>query len=197
MSAAKKIALLLLITLLPSCVSQRIGSLAQLPLPMAKEQPCCWQTLQQWDIKTDQEEMSLQAVLARNNTDAKQTLTLVLLDPMGRRLLSVSDESGHIQSLPDTAQQSIQTQGEFLMAAIYLAYWPRSSWHSALANSDWSLHESKHGTQLTRTLYHAQQRVLTLKISSAGGPEVDQTVQIEHHLKIFTASITTRQRQNF
>lgn len=185
--------------LISACSStQRIGSLATLPLPDIAAVHCCWQVLQHLEINSEGEIYTLQAALALTHSAPEPQLTLILLDSLGRRLLSVRDNNGPNQQMRIHQQQaaggSIALPGRFLMAAVYLAYWPDSSWQKVLAESDWTLNKTPAG----RTLYYRQQAIVSVSSTQQSlSPSSGQSVILLHHLKTLGVTIDTHQRHDF
>ncbi|HSC81224.1 MAG TPA: DUF3261 domain-containing protein, partial [Chitinolyticbacter sp.] len=110
-------------------------TLAQLPLPATPAGNCCWQAVQQLEIHYGEQDYRLTGALAQTKTGA----TLVLLDPLGRRLLSVQQQGDQLQSwrapeLPPGLSE------RFLLASSMLVWWPLAAWQTALpADSAWQI----------------------------------------------------------
>lgn len=126
-------------SLITGCVNTRVGSLADLPLP-ANSNSCCWQALQQLDIRYKNETYKLNAALAFT----KQDIILVLLDPFGRRLLSLK-KPHHLHDFVETYRAPELPEslpGQFLLASSLLAWLPFEDWETLLAmhaNHQWQL----------------------------------------------------------
>jgi len=125
-----------LLTLMVSgCVSREVQSLADLPLPAAQAGNCCWQVLQRLDIRYGEQTYKLTGALVQ----AKTGVTLVLLDPLGRRLLSIQKEGETLQTwrspeLPDGLPE------RFLLASSMMVWWPLADWQAVLQQTpDWQL----------------------------------------------------------
>ena len=129
---------LLLLANLAGCVSRQVQTLADLPLPATPAGNCCWQVLQQLDIYYGEQAYALTGALVQAKTGA----TLVLLDPVGRRLLSVQQQGDQLQTyrapeLPEGLPE------RFLLASSMLVWWPLADWQSALQQSpEWTLTSS-------------------------------------------------------
>ena len=178
--------------------TQHIGSLTTLPLPDTTAVHCCWQALQQLEINREGKKYSLQAALALTQEAPGPQLTLILLDSLGRRLVSVRDNNDPNQQLRIHQQAAAgvakKLPGRFLLAAVYLAYWPDSGWQQALADSDWALDKTPTG----RTLYYRQQAIVSVSAKQQPlGPESGQSVILRHHLKTLGVTINTHQRHDF
>lgn len=118
------------------CATRQVQTLANLPLPADQSGNCCWQALQQLDITYDKQEYKLTGALAQT----RDGVTLVLLDPFGRRLLSVNKHGDAINSyrspeLPEGLPE------RFLLASSMLVWWPLVDWQRVLAasNTGWQV----------------------------------------------------------
>lgn len=132
---------LIWLQVLSGCASQKVDGLAGLPLPGVSSGHCCWQALQRLQLDygkagAGQKHYQLTAALAQ--TDAG--ISLVLLDPVGRRLLSLQQNTkGELQSyrspeLPESLP------ARFLLASSLLAWWPVADWQQLLArDKHWQL----------------------------------------------------------
>ena len=132
----RPLALISLVWLMVGCASQKVDGLAGLPLPAATSGHCCWQALQQLQLdygKAGPEQKHYQLTAALAHTDAG--ISLVLLDPFGRRLLSLQQNArGELHSyrspeLPESLP------ARFLLASSLAAWWPIADWQSLLANN--------------------------------------------------------------
>ncbi|HSC81653.1 MAG TPA: DUF3261 domain-containing protein [Chitinolyticbacter sp.] len=127
--------LVLLALLTLGCASRQVQTLAELPLPATPAGNCCWQAVQQLEIHYGEQDYRLTGALAQTKTGA----TLVLLDPLGRRLLSVQQQGGQLQrwrapELPEGLSE------HFLLASSMLVWWPLADWQAALpASSPWQI----------------------------------------------------------
>ncbi|MCE3251179.1 MAG: hypothetical protein K0Q67_189 [Cellvibrio sp.] len=137
----------MLVLFTSGCVSRQVQTLADLPLPGPQAGNCCWQALQRLEIRYRDQTYTLTGALAHTTAG----VTLVLLDPVGRRLLSVQQQDNALQTwrvpeLPDDLPE------RFLLASSMLVWWPLSDWYEILQQTpEW---------QLTTT---ANQRVLNYK----------------------------------
>lgn len=127
---------IVLLTLVASgCVSRPVQTLADLPLPAAPAGNCCWQALQRLDIRYQKQSYQLTGALAQTPSG----VTLVLLDPLGRRLLSVQKqgEALHIWRAPELPDSLPE---RFLLASSMLVWWPLADWQVALQQTpEWQL----------------------------------------------------------
>lgn len=187
------LALSLLALVASGCVSRQVQNLTDLPLPAAQSGNCCWQAVQQLQIRYQQQTYPLTGVLAQSASG----VTLVLLDPVGRRLLSVQKQGDELHTwrapeLPEGLPE------RFLLASSMLVWWPLADWQTALQQSpEWQLTSS------------ANSRVLSYRgrpiISASYGPTpvsviegmiqktVDQAevVVLEHQLQALAITIAT------
>jgi len=200
-----------LLLLLSSCANtQKIAILESLPLPDHKNISCCWQIQQQLSITYDDINIDLQAVIAlTKNQKSQPKLTLVLLDPLGRRLLSIDNTLGKINVVAAPGGK-MELPAKFLLSSIYLAYWPQENWHEALANSPWNLIERTAGK---RTLTYQKKSIIDILRTPAtpsasnrnisepkqvpkSVPKIGEHIKIKHYLKNFKVDIYTLTRQD-
>ncbi len=130
MMALRLLLIGLLAMIVSGCATRQVQTLANLPLPADQSGNCCWQALQQLDITYDKQEYKLTGALAQT----RDGVTLVLLDPFGRRLLSVTKHGDVINSyrspeLPEGLPE------RFLLASSMLVWWPLADWQHLLATS--------------------------------------------------------------
>lgn len=127
------IALLILAT--SGCATRAVQTLTSLPLPADQSVNCCWQALQHLDIDYGKQHYQLTGALAQTATGT----TLVLLDPFGRRLLSVTKHDDTLQTyrspeLPENLPE------RFLLASSMLVWWPLADWQQLLpTKGDWQV----------------------------------------------------------
>ena len=136
MMALRLLLIGLLAMIVSGCATRQVQTLANLPLPADQSGNCCWQALQQLDITYDKQEYKLTGALAQT----RDGVTLVLLDPFGRRLLSVNKHGDAINSyrspeLPEGLPE------RFLLASSMLVWWPLADWQRVLAasNTGWQV----------------------------------------------------------
>ena len=120
----------LLVAFVSGCATRQVQTLANLPLPADQSGNCCWQALQQLDITYDKQYYKLTGALAQTRAG----VTLVLLDPFGRRLLSVNKRGETITSYrsPDLPEGLPE---RFLLASSMLVWWPLADWQTLLTSS--------------------------------------------------------------
>lgn len=99
-------------------------------LPDTASLPCCWQALEQLEIEFQGKKLSMSSVIAVHN----KKLTVVILDPLGRRVFTVIQQGSNIQ-----IEKSAQIQKDFpvrwLLIGIYLRNMPDSGW--SFKHSNW------------------------------------------------------------
>lgn len=154
---------------LSGCASRQVQTLASLPLPADQSAHCCWQALQQLDIRYGKQHYQLSGVLAQTRANT----TLVLLDPFGRRLLSVTKQGDSLQiyrspELPPGLPE------RFLLASSMLVWWPLADWQALLGNRDWQVRAdtnsrllSYRGQRVLRATYPANSQALSEGMNSA------------------------------
>lgn len=171
-----------LLLLLPSsCALQhRPANLATLPLPDSSELPCCWQAQEYLEIDYLGQLHKLTSVLVVEDAG----LTLLVLDPLGRKLVTVTQRGSEISER--LASDASELPVKSLLPAVYLAHMSRQRWN--LRQSPWSVGER--GDNLV--LYFRQRPSITVagytdgEIPSAGNKRVVRLV--EHGV---TLTITT------
>jgi hypothetical protein len=178
-----------------SCATRQVQTLASLPLPADQSQNCCWQALQQLDITYGKQSYKLTGVLAQTRAG----VTLVLLDPFGRRLLSVNKQGETITSYrsPELPQGLPE---RFLLASSILVWWPLADWQSLLASSNagWKISLtgserilSYRGQTMVRVSYLPDSSTLVNGMSSEA---IGQVVILKHAhqplaIKVITQSL--------
>lgn len=146
--------------ILSGCVTRQVQTLASLPLPAEPQRTCCWQALQQLRINFNNESFELRAALAMTN----EGVTLVLLDPFGRRLLSLhkSDDIVETYRAPELPPS---LPGKFLLASSLLAWLPMRDWDLLLTDASgqpWKLVTDQH----QRVLSHKKRNLIRFNYSS-------------------------------
>jgi len=187
-----------LLTLVVSgCVSRQVQSLTDLPLPAAQAGNCCWQVLQRLHIRYKDQTYQLRGALAQT----KAGVTLVLLDPLGRRLLSVQKQGDALQTwrspeLPDGLPE------RFLLASSMLVWWPLADWQAVLQEKpEWQLSSSTN----SRVLSHRGRPIISATYGPtpvsvvAGMTEQTvaqaETVLLQHQLPSMAITIKTERRE--
>lgn len=175
---------------LVGCTSQKHYQLVSLRLPVEGSH-CCWQATQELIVDYKDQHIQLLAVLVHQ----KHSVSLVLLDPFGRRLLSLQKDSVTITQyrspeLPDTLPE------DFLLASSMLAWWPRVDWN--FPQGKWSL--SLVGTR--RQLSYGENVIVTVQYPDKIDPEygmptdaadISEAVVVTHHYYPLRIAIRNQQ----
>ena len=128
-------------------------------LPNTASLPCCWQVLEQLDIEYQGERLALSSVIVINDNQ----LTVVILDPLGRRIFSIIQQGDHIQvEKSDLIKKDLPV--EWLMIGVYLRYMPEDGW--LFKGSDWSL---KKDSEYLLLMQNEQAKVILSKPIVLGG----------------------------
>ena len=128
-------------------------------LPNTASLPCCWQVLEQLDIEYQGERLTLSSVIVINDNQ----LTVVILDPLGRRIFSIIQQGDHIQvEKSDLIKMDLPV--EWLMIGIYLRYMPVDGW--LFKSPDWSL---KNDSEYLLLMQNEQVKVILFKPIVLGG----------------------------
>jgi hypothetical protein len=118
---------------------------------------------------------------------------MALLDPLGRRLLSVQESDGELElyklpELPDVLPP------QRLLRLIQLAWWPETSWQY-LTDTDWLLSIESTSRHLSKN----NQPVLSInEFMSPATPALStmgSSVTLVHHQQPLTIQMTTRHWQ--
>lgn len=109
------------------------ANLASLPLPDSSELPCCWQSQESLEIDFRNQRHQLSSVMAVEKTG----LTLIVFDPLGRKLLTVTQHGAEVKK--QVLQAADELPVHWLLPAIYLAHMNRQRW--SMDQSPWSVDE--------------------------------------------------------
>lgn len=177
-----------LILLASGCVSRQVQTLASLPLPAASAQSCCWQALQQLDITYEDKHYKLTGALAHTKTG----VTLALLDPLGRRLLSINKRGDTLDTYRSPELPEVLPE-RFLLASSLLVWWPLADWQSLPA--PW--HVTVEG--LSRVLSYGNKPILSAQYTASSPAllegmsmaSLNQPVTLQHRLQPLVIEVTT------
>ncbi|WP_344933581.1 DUF3261 domain-containing protein [Zhongshania borealis] len=135
---------------LTSCATQQHSSIEALRLPPRSTLACCWQSQESIQITITQNSAIKKIALLSALEVTPTQLTVVIFDPLGRRLASFAqDDAGlHTHSAPPEWDTRLAQQ---MLLAIYLHHIPSSAWN--FQGSDWSITT----TQRSRALLFRQQ----------------------------------------
>jgi hypothetical protein len=179
---------------LNACAARHIDTLQTLPLAPGKILPQPGQVLQQMEVSYDQQNMTLTAVLAESDDDT----SIVLLDPLGKRLLSITRQGETISHYRDPTMPN-GLPVHFLLAASYVAWFHPKQWQ-ALETSPWSLTVGCNH----RFLSHRGKPIVTvtfvsptIKVCSENFDitEVGMRLSLKHHRQPLSIALTTEQWQ--
>lgn len=127
----RKLITCLLLLPLGCALQVKPANLATLPLPDSSELPCCWQSQESIEIDYRNERQQLTSVLAVE----KAGLTLIVFDPLGRKLLTVKQQGAEIEK--QLLQGPVDLPVEWLLPAVYLTHMNRQRWPAS--QSPWSI----------------------------------------------------------
>ncbi len=171
------------------CTPSLFLKTGQFPAPSKNGDFCCWQSTQQLDIQYDGQGIRLTAIIALTAEGAH----MALLDPLGRRLLSVKESDGELElykfpELPDVLPP------QRLLRLIQLAWWPEASWQH-LIDTDWLLSLESTSRHLSKN----NQPILSITdFTSAVNPTlstIGSSLLLTHHREPLTLQMTTRHWQ--
>lgn len=176
------------------CVSRQVQTLADLPLPATPANNCCWQALQQLHINYQQQNYQLTGALAQTRAG----ITLVLLDPLGRRLLSVQKQRDDALQTWRSPELPEGLPERFLLASSMLVWWPLADWQTALQlTPEWQVNS----TTNTRVLSHRGRPIISASYGPAPVSVVEgmtqksvgqaEVVVLQHQLQPMTITIAT------
>lgn len=178
-------ALLVLFATLAGC-SALTGAarLAKLPLPDPVTLPCCWQSQEQVRVSTADGELNLGAAVAVRDG----TLTVVILDPVGRRLVTLVQGAGETQALdaPPTWSTALSHQ---LLLTVYLHHLTAEQWR--FGDPGWRLAEDSSHKSL---IYRGRELVRLDYLQEGTDEPFDRAVNFSGqgiNLRIGTLSRTT------
>jgi hypothetical protein len=114
---------IILFAVLAGCGSLGGTRLAQLALPTPEQLPCCWQSQERVRVTTPEGELELMTAIAR--TPGK--LAVVVLDSLGRRLLTLEQAGAGLQDSGRPASWSPDLSRQIVLA-VYLHHLPDGQW---------------------------------------------------------------------
>jgi hypothetical protein len=182
-----------LMLLASGCTTRQVQTLTSLPLPADQSGNCCWQALQQLEIHYDKQTYKLTGALAQT----REGVTLVLFDPLGRRLLSISKQGDKLNTyrspeLPEGLPE------RFLLASSMLVWWPLADWRAALAvDGNWQVA----ATGAERSLLYRGKPVIHAHYSPASVAVVegmtgkalkDGPVNLQHEYQALSINVITQ-----
>ncbi|MGI9292610.1 MAG: DUF3261 domain-containing protein [Pseudomonadales bacterium] len=174
--------LILSLLLLPLGCALRVppADLATLPLPDSAQLPCCWQSEDALVIDYRNERHHLTSVMAVDRAG----LTLIVFDPLGRKLLLVKQQGDEIKEKLFIESDALPIQ--WLLPAIFLAHMRHDRW--LLQQSPWSVEMQSSDL----VLYYRQRPTVVVKGHTDGRlPMHGQQRQLSFIGQGLTLSITT------
>lgn len=183
---------LLTLLVITGCVGRDIITLKKLPLPQNKNSNCCWQVLQELEIQFKNETIILTGAIAVQ----PDMLSIVLMDPLGRRLISIQQNKEGISSYR-SPEISKQLPEHFLLAFIYLSWWPESQWNIShpwkLSTSDTERELFYKNRPLVSLQYDEQLKNKNHENSAMRYPQEGHSLTLIHHKQPLTITVTTKQ----
>lgn len=181
-----RLALLLTVAALESaCATLKSPDLSTLVLPAPSATTCCWQAVDKVELTHNRQRFVLQTVTAVQ----QQSIVLVVLDPLGRKIISVTQE-GDVVRLQRFADLPKGVPVQWLYPIVILSHAKVESWN--LSQTPWVLQE-KEGRLL---LNYANRKVLTIEGYLDGQlPDVGSEHRVNLHdsgLEILVTSIAVK-----
>ena len=184
--------IILSLIVLSSC-AQLVGSTkaTDLLLPDTANLPCCWQALEQLEIEFQGKQLTMSSVTVVQNNK----LTVVMLDPLGRRIFTIIQQGRNVQ-----IEKSAQIQKDFpvkwLLVGIYLRNMPDSGW--TFERSNWVIKREANYVLLEQD---NQKRVILTEGVPQGSvlnhtPRQDLTAQLQYPDLKLKVNITTVSRRS-
>lgn len=151
-------------------------------LPNPASLPCCWQVHEKLEIDYQGEQLALSSVIAINDNQ----LTVVIFDPLGRRVFSVNQQGDHVQvEKSDLIKKDFPV--EWLLIGVYLRYMPEDGW--LFRDSHWQV---KRDGEYVRLVQNGKTKVILLESINQG----DAATQLQYPDLKFNVNITTLLRQS-
>lgn len=122
---------------------------ANLSLPNPSALPCCWQTMERLDVTIDEQQVILSSVTVVE----KGRLTVVILDPIGQRWVTVTQENSELK-IDQSPEIEATLPVEWLVLGIYLRNLPDPGW--AFPDSNWAV---ERGGQKAILLQNGQPKI--------------------------------------
>jgi len=152
------------------------------PLPKVADGPIRGNWVQTVRLERGGRELSLLAVIECDGA----VLTLAGLTPAGQRLVRITWRDGRIDQEAD-ANLPAKVDGEGILRDLVLAYWPRASLDSALAETDWKVVFAEGG----RTLSGGGRARIAVEPEAAEGGE---GIRIRHVREGYVVHVATVER---
>jgi hypothetical protein len=142
--------MVLAMAVLAGCSHRPADTVSAPPLPELATLPCCWQSEEQITLATAQGEIQLLAVVARQ----AEQLNLVVLDPLGRRVLALVYRAGEPELLTAPPRWDARLS-HGIVVAIFLHHSQGGQW---AAGKHWAVTVNTD----SKTLYRDQEAVAQL-----------------------------------
>lgn len=151
------------------------------PLPSITRLECCWQSEEQVVLTTGESENTLLA--ATSLTEGQ--LTVVVLDSIGRRLLTLRYDDNGLRELQAPPQWRT-SNSRYLLAAIFLHHISSVNWlqHSP----DWQVQFEGN----SRVLSHRGREIMSLVYDKGEAPQDPRTVRVPGHQLTMRVTTLTR-----
>jgi hypothetical protein len=184
-----RLSLFIVSVLLSGCISREVATLASLPSPLDDNSFCCWQATQKLTIDFDGQQHQLLAAMAKT----EQGTSIAILDPLGRRLLSIQDDGKELD-IKKTRGLPEDIPAELLLRIAQLSWWPGQLWEN-LSGTNWSL-DIDGGQRLLKYNKRNIIRISGVKeTSSMQAPEPSSIITVQHYQRALKIIITTEQWQ--
>lgn len=132
-----------LLGILSGCnILQVSNPVQRLPLPNPEALTCCWQSVEQVRVSTPDSERDFTVAVAYD----EEKLTVVVLDILGRRLVTIIHDGGEPRTLDAPARWPAALSRKILVA-IYMHHLTPEQWQ--LESPDWVIRENSTHKSLT------------------------------------------------
>ena len=151
-------------------------------LPNTASLPCCWQVLEQLEIEFRGKQLTLSSVTAIN----AEQLTVVILDPLGRRVFAIIQQGNNVRVEKSNLIKE-ELPVDWLLVGVYLRYMPDDGW--LFKGSHW--HVNRDG-EYNRLMQNNKTKVILFESIALD----DTTVQLQYPDLKLNVNITTLLRQS-
>ena len=167
---------LFLSLLVGGCVNTQVSTLTSMELPEPKLAPCCGQIIQSIVIERSGKQFQSLGVTAFE----EDRYSLVLLDPAGRRVLSMVQNKA--TNSPVVVWQAPEIVDkfplQFLWKIFHLTWWPNSSWNnSSLSEYFWSVDYLTDTRSIVNQVKYKDRTVLNIEYISVGSTNNEDDVK--------------------
>lgn len=161
------------------------NSRKQLDLPSASTLPCCWQTYEKLDLLYSDRHFSLMAATVVRNNKA----LIVILDPLGRRLLTITqkDKTITIDKAPEITEAF---PAKLLLLGFYLRHLPQAMWQ--LEDTGWTL---LHQNNMKRLIHDNKLYIQVSNDTSLAPPSSAPNTVIWYPEQKLQITVTTLSRE--